>query len=227
VLHRAEDPTDEVEGARFLADQIRTATFIELSGSDHFPWMGDQDSILREVSRFLNNVQAEEADFDRVLATVLFTDIVNSTQLASEMGDAEWSSLLEKHFVIMRSVLSRYRGHEVNTTGDGVLATFDGPGRALRCALAAIEALSQIGVQIRVAVHTGEIQQLPGDVGGLAVHVAARIAALADPGEILVSRTVEELVSGSGIEFADGGTFELKGVPAEWTLFRVIQPGSQ
>ena len=224
VLHRTGDPEDEIEGGRFLASQIGTAKFVELAGSDHFPWLGDQDSVLREVSRFVQGVQAEEADFDRVLATVLFTDIVDSTRMVSEMGDGEWSSLLRRHYLVMRSVLSRFRGNEVNTTGDGILATFDGPGRAVRCALAAIEASHQIGVEIRAGGHTGEIQQLPGDVGGIAVHVAARIAALANPGEVLVSRTVKELASGSGLEFASRGNFELKGVPGDWPLFQVVQP---
>lgn len=226
VLHRTEDPEDEIEGARFLAGQIRTATLVELAGSDHFPWMGDQDAVLREVTGFLASVRAEEADFDRVLATVLFTDIAGSTQTASDMGDVAWSSLLEKHYAIMRSVLSRYRGTEVNTTGDGVVATFDGPGRALRCAFAAVEASGRVGLQIRVGAHTGEIQRLPGDIEGLAVHVAARVVALAEPGETLVSRTVKELVSGSGLEFADRGTFELKGIPGDWQLFRAVQPAT-
>lgn len=223
VLHRTEDPEDEVQAGRLLAERIRTAEFLELPGGDHFPWVGDQDSVLGEVKAFLRTIRDEESEFNRVLATVMFTDIVNSTRRASELGDRDWAAVLEAHQRVMRSVLSRYKGTEVNTTGDGFMATFDGPGRAVRCALASVEAVRQVGVEIRAGCHTGEIQSMGDDIGGIAVHAASRVAALADPGEVLVSRTVKELSVGSGLVFSDRGVHALKGVPDEWPLFAVHQ----
>lgn len=222
VLHRTDDTQHDVRSGRFVASQIRTARFVELPGVDHFPWIGDQHAVLREVEQFLSAIRDEEASFNRVLATVMFTDIVESTNTAASVGDREWIDLLEEHHKIIRSLLARYKGHEVETTGDGFLATFDGPARAVRCAQEAAAAVRSIGLEIRAGCHIGEVEFAGEGVRGITVNIAARIAALAEAGEVLVSRTVTELVTGSGLRFVDRGAHDLKGVPGEWRLFLAV-----
>jgi class 3 adenylate cyclase len=207
-----------------MSEHIRTARFVELAGIDHFPWFGNQDTIIRKVEKFLETVRADEASFDRVLATVMFTDIVESTDTVASLGDRSWAALLDQHRRVFRSVLARYKGREVKTTGDGFLAIFDGPARAVRCAQEAVSAVRAIGLDIRVGCHIGEIELEDDDVQGITVHIAARISALANGGEVLVSRTMTELVAGSGFIFEDRGTYELKGVPGKWHLFLAGNP---
>ena len=170
----------------------------------------------------MRSVSAEEASFDRVLATVLFTDIVGSTEKAAALGDTAWKELLERHHAVVRAMIGRYRGAEIDTTGDGFLATFDGPARGVRCAQAIIEALKPLGLEVRAGLHTGEVETIDGKVGGIAVHVGARVGALAGPSQVLVSQTVKDLVGGSGLTFEDAGEHELKGVPDRWRLYRVV-----
>ncbi|MGA9162030.1 MAG: adenylate/guanylate cyclase domain-containing protein [Actinomycetota bacterium] len=222
VLHRTGDQAYSVEEGRYVAEHIAGAQFVELDGVDHLPPWGDADAIVREIDRFLGSVLDEEADFDRVLATVMFTDIVGSTQRASQMGDRAWRQLLVTHHQRVGGLLARYRGREVDTAGDGFFATFDGPARAIRCAMAIAQAIQDLGIEVRVGLHTGEIE-LEGDaVRGIAVHIGARVASLAGPGEVLVSSTVKDLVAGSGLTFEDRGEHELKGVPDRWHLYRVV-----
>jgi class 3 adenylate cyclase len=220
VLHRTEDSLVEVEHSRYMAERIPDAKLVELPGVDHLWWFGDQDAIVDEVQEFLTGARSAPEP-DRVLATVMFTDIVGSTKRAADVGDSRWRELLERHEAIVRRELERHRGHEVNTTGDGFLATFDGPGRAIGCARAIAEAVRSLGIEVRAGLHTGECEVMNGDVGGIAVHTGARVSAEARPGEVLVSSTVKDLVAGSGIEFEDRGTHELKGVPGEWRLYAV------
>jgi class 3 adenylate cyclase len=202
----------------YLAEHIAGARRVEVPGSANLIWAGDQDRVLAEIQEFLTGMRPHDQP-DRVLATVLFTDIVDSTRLAAQVGDAAWRDLLAKHHALVRTELERHRGREVDTTGDGFLATFDGPARAIRCAAAIRDALRSVGLQVRAGLHTGEIERMDGDIGGLAVHIGARVAGLARAGEVLVSGTVKDLVVGSGIEFDDRGTHELKGVPGEWHLW--------
>ena len=197
-----------------------TPRYVELPGTDNLIWAGDQDAIVAEIQDFVTGVRPA-ADRRRVLATVLFTDIVGSTQLAAELGDHRWKSLLADHNRVVRRQLDRFGGHEVRVVGDGFLATFDGPARAVRCALAIRDGVRELGLDIRAGLHTGEVEVLPDDIAGLAVHVGARISALAGAGEVLVSSTVKDLVVGSGLVFDDRGSRELKGVPDEWRLFAV------
>jgi class 3 adenylate cyclase len=220
VLHRTGDLDANVEEGRWIASQIPGARFVELAGVDHLPWVGDQDAVLDEVQEFLTGARPSPEP-DRVLATVLFTDIVGSTERASELGDRRWRELLEQHHTVVRRQLERYQGREVDTAGDGFLATFDGPARAIRCARAIAGALRELGLDVRAGLHTGECELLGGKVAGVAVHTGARVAARAGPGEVLVSQTVKDLVAGSGIEFEERGTHELKGVPGEWRLYAV------
>jgi class 3 adenylate cyclase len=220
ILHRTGDLDSNVEEGRWIADRIPGATFVELPGDDHLPWVGDQDSVLDEVERFLTGRLAA-AEPDRVLATILVTDIVRSTERAAELGDRAWSELLEKHHAIVREQLRAFRGEEVDTAGDGFLATFDGPGRAIRAAAAIRDGLAENGIEVRCGLHSGEVQRSGEKISGIAVHLAARIAATAEPGEIRVSDTVRSLVAGSGIEFSDRGAVALKGVPEERALFAV------
>jgi class 3 adenylate cyclase/pimeloyl-ACP methyl ester carboxylesterase len=225
VLHRAEDRDIPVEVGRYLAEHIPGAKYVELPGVDHFPFVGDADALLDEIEEFLTGVRPV-AEPDRVLATVLFTDIVRSTERAAELGDRRWRDLLESHYAVVRRELGRFRGREVKTAGDGFLATFDGPARAIRCACAITDSVRPLGLQIRAGLHTGECELMGDDVGGIAVHIGARVAAGAEPGEVLVSSTVKDLVAGSGIRFVDRGAHTLKGVPGEWRLFGVVRDGA-
>lgn len=223
VLHATGDRICHVENGRFLARTLPSAKYVEMNNDDHVPWFAP-DQVLDEIREFLTGSR-EAAAPDRVLATLLFTDIVDSTRLASEIGDRRFRETLEAHNMAVRRQLSRFRGIEVDTAGDGFFATFDGPARAIRCAGAIVEAVRQIGLEIRAGVHTGEVERLPGKVGGLAVHVAARVAGQAGAGQIVTSGTVRDLVAGSGIEFNDLGDRELKGVPGTWRLFEVVNAG--
>jgi class 3 adenylate cyclase len=213
------------ETGRFLADRIPGSKLVEQSsagGIYRFHWYARGDPITEEVERFLAQLREEETSFDRVLATVLFTDIVGSTDQAAALGDREWRHLLERHHATIRALLARYRGREIDTAGDGFFASFDGPARAVRCAGALVDAVRPLGIQIRAGLHTGEVETIDDKVGGLAVAIGARVASLAGPGEVLVSSTVRDLVAGSGLAFDDAGEHELKGVPDRWRLFRVV-----
>jgi class 3 adenylate cyclase len=219
IIHRTDDRAVSVEQGRYLAAHIPGARYVELPGADHLPWVNGDD-ILAEMEEFVTGSRpATEAD--RVLATVLFSDIVDSTRLAAELGDRRWRRLLEAHHAMVREELRRHRGEEIDTAGDGFLARFDGPARAIRCAVDLRRAVAGLDLRLRIGVHTGEVERLDGKLGGIAVHIGARVAALAGPGEILVSGTVRDLVAGSGIGFEDRGTHQLKGVPGEWRLFAV------
>jgi class 3 adenylate cyclase len=222
VMHRIADSFTRFEQARYIAERIPGAKLVELAGDAHAPFMDDSGAVLDEIERFLAAIRAEEAEFDRVLATVLFTDIVGSTHQAEVSGDHAWRELAERHHATVRALLARYRGTEVNTAGDGFFATFDGPARAARCALAIVEAVKPLGIEVRAGVHTGEIETVAGEVGGIAVHIGARIGALAGPSEVLASSTVKDLTAGSGLSFEDAGEHELKGVSEPWHLYRVV-----
>ena len=228
VLNRDQETEHLREGSRHMARHIPGARHAELPGSDHAPFAGDSASYLREIEQFLEETWKagawEEAEPDRVLATVLFTDIVGSTAKAVELGDARWRELLEQHHALIRRQLARFRGKEIDTAGDGFFASFDGPARAIRCATAIAESIRELGVELRAGLHTGECELLDGKVGGIAVHIGARVAAAAAPGEVLVSSTVRDLVAGSGLEFDDRGTAELKGMPDAWRLYAVRTP---
>ena len=218
VIHRTGDRDVNVEEGRWLAEQVPRARFVELPGDDHFPWVGDQDVILDEIQEFLTGVRPAP-EVDRVLTTVLFTDIVGSTEWAARLGDRAWKELLERHHSLVRTELARFRGREVDTAGDGFFSTFDGPARAIRCACSIRDGLRQLGIEIRAGLHTGEVELTGDRVRGIAVHIGARVAAAAQPSEVLVSSTVKDLVAGSGIRFADRGAHVLKGIPGEWHLF--------
>lgn len=225
VLHRTADVIP-VEYGRYLGEHVPGARFVELAGNDHMPWLGNSDAVLDEVEQFLTGARGA-AEPDRVLATVLFTDIAGSTERAAALGDDRWRVLLESHNELVRRQLAAFGGREVKTLGDGFLATFDGPGRAIRCACGIREAIGSLGVDVRAGVHTGECEVIGADIGGMAVHIGARVAARAAPGEVLVSSAVRDLVVGSGIEFAHRGTYELKGVPGEWQLLAVAGDGQR
>jgi pimeloyl-ACP methyl ester carboxylesterase len=220
VLHRTGDRDVSVEEERWIAGQIPGSTFVELPGDDHLPWLGDTDGLLDEVETFLTG-ERRRPDPHRWLATVLFTDIVESTVQAAALGDRHWHDLLERHNALVRRELDRYGGTEVDTAGDGFFATFDGPARAVRCASAIVEAVRELGLEVRAGVHTGEVEGVDGTVRGIAVHIGARVAHEAGPGEVLVSSTVKDLVVGSGLRFRERGRTELKGVPGEWQLYAV------
>ncbi len=219
VVARADTAIESVH-SRYLAERIAGATYVELPGRGSLLWSGDQDALLREIEHFVTGSRPAPRH-DRVLATMLFTDIVGSTDRAAEIGDARWRELLAEHDQLVRRALDRFEGREVKTTGDGFLATFDGPARAIRCAQAIHEFLRAIGVDVRAGLHTGEIDLVDGDVGGIAVHLGARVMAEADAGETVVSSTVKDLVVGSGIAFEDRGEHHLKGVPGTWRLYAV------
>jgi len=219
IVHRTDDQVCNVGNAHWLAENIRGAKYVELAGADHIPWI-DGDDILEEIREFMTGVR-EPAEPDRVLATVLFTDIVGSTERARELGDRRWRDLLERHHDAVRRELGRFRGREVDTTGDGFFATFDGPARAIRSAKAITESVRALGLEIRAGLHTGEVELAGESVRGIAVHTGARVAALAGPSEVLVSQTVKDLVAGSGIDLEERGAHELKGVPGEWRLYAV------
>jgi len=220
VLQRDVDVFRDPGHSKYLAEHIPGAKLVELAGVDHLPYVGDADAVLEEVQEFLTGARTLP-DHDRVLATVLFTDIVGSTERASVLGDRKWTELLERHDAVTRQALEVFRGVEIETTGDGFLATFDGPARAIRCAQAIVDAVRGIGLEVRAGIHTGEIEFMGDEVGGIAVHIGARVAALAGPSQVLVSGTVKDLVTGSDIEFEDHGTYPLKGLPGEWRLFAV------
>jgi class 3 adenylate cyclase len=223
VVHHADDPFVVPARGKYIADHISGAKYVELPGCNvlHFvePWRPS----FQEIYEFLTGHQAEVAD-DRVLATVLFTDIVDSTRRAAQMGDRDWHALLDAHDVIVRSQLARFRGREVNTSGDGFLAMFDGPQRAIRCAMAIRDAVKALGIEVRAGLHTGECELRGDDIGGIAVHIGARVSVLAGPNEVLVSSTLRDLVIGSGLAFEDRGAHQLKGVPGEWRIFAVASP---
>jgi pimeloyl-ACP methyl ester carboxylesterase len=218
VTHRHGDRVVNRRAGQDLAAHIPNARYVELPGIDHVPWAGDADAVLGEIEEFLTGARSAPEP-DRVLATVMFTDIVGSTERATELGDARWRDLLSEHQAAVRRELDRFRGREVKTLGDGHLATFDGPARAIRCGHAIAEAARGAGLEVRIGLHTGEVEVMDGDVGGIAVHIAARVGALAGTGEVLVSGTVKDLVAGSGIPFLDRGTKELKGIADEWRLY--------
>jgi class 3 adenylate cyclase len=220
VFQRSDDVYRDPGNSRYLAEMIPEATHVELTGRDHLPFVGDQDAVLDEIQEFLTGIRQGPAP-DRVLATVLFTDLVGSTERAARIGDQAWRHLLERHNILVRQELGRFRGREIHTIGDGFLASFDGPARAVRCAQAICSQARGLGLEVRAGVHTGEIELVHDDVRGLAVHIGARIMSRAGPGEVLVSATVKDLVFGSGLEFEDRGTHVLKGVPGEWRLFAV------
>ena len=221
IIHRKDDVTVNVEGGRLLAERIPDAKYVELSGADHLPFVGENpNQILDEMAQFLTG-GLRPIETERILATVLFTDIVDSTKLAAELGDRQWRDLLERHHSLVRGDLNRFRGHEIDTAGDGFFATFDGPARGIRCACAIRDAVSNLNITIRAGLHTGECEVMGDKVSGIAVHIGARVMKKAEPGEVLVSSTVKDLVAGSGLDFNDRGKHSLKGIPGEWRLFLV------
>jgi class 3 adenylate cyclase len=220
VLHRRTDALISVEWGRDLAAQIPNAKYIEYPDGDHMPTTGDTDAILGDIEEFITgHRESPSTDLERVLATVLFTDIVDSTRSAAEMGDQTWRRLLDSHDELAKQMVEKHRGTLIKSTGDGILATFDGPGRAVRCALAFETASKQIGLPLRAGLHTGEIEIRGRDIGGIAVHAAARVMVQSNADEVLVSRVVTDLVAGAGLKFSDRGSHELKGLPGRWDLF--------
>ncbi len=220
VLHHTDDPLVPPEWGKDVADHISGAKYVELPGRNLYHFVEPWRESFQEIAEFLTGEQAEVPD-DRVLATVLFTDIVGSTRRAAEIGDRDWHALLDAHDAVVRAQLARFRGREVNTAGDGFLATFDGPQRAIRCAMSIRDAVQSLGIEVRAGLHTGECEIRGDDIGGIAVHIGARVSALAGPNDVLVSSTLRDLVIGSGLVFEDRGAHELKGVPGEWRLFAV------
>ncbi len=229
VLHRVGDRNVMVRNAHYAAEEIPGARSILLPGDDHLPWVGDSQAIVDAIRDFLTDLWRSDAwqglEPDRMLATVLFTDIVDSTAQAVRLGDREWRRLLEEHNVAVRRQLARFRGTEQDAAGDGVFASFDGPGRAIRCAESIIGAVESLGLEVRAGLHTGECEVVDGKIAGIAVHIGSRVAAQAGPGEILVSRTLHDLVAGSDFEFEPRGAHELKGVPGAWELFALSGTG--
>jgi class 3 adenylate cyclase/pimeloyl-ACP methyl ester carboxylesterase len=226
VMHRKETTAWDVRSGRYLADHIAGSRLVELPGAEFSPSLGDQETLFAALESFLDDVALGgqwEVEPDRVLATVLFTDIVGATSRAAELGDRAWRELLERHHEVVRTQLGRFRGKEVDTAGDGFFASFDGPARAITCALAIVDTMPELGLQVRAGLHTGECELIDGKVAGIAVHTGARVVANAQPGEVLVSSTVKDLVAGSGIAFQDRGLHELKGIPGEWHLYAVAR----
>lgn len=219
VIHRTDDVTIDVDGGRFLAGHIPGARYVELPGTDHIPFVGENAMEIADlIGEFLTGSKAPIAA-DTVLATVLFTDIVGSTEKAASLGDRRWRDLLDHHHAVVRRNLERFRGREIDTAGDGFLAAFDGPARGVRCACAIADDISSLGIDVRAGLHTGECEVMGDKVGGIAVHIGARVAALAGPREVLVSSTVKDLVAGTGLRFGDRGSQSLKGVPGQWRIF--------
>jgi len=221
VLHRRDDANFRVGHGRYLAEQLPNVKYVELPGADCLFWVADTEEMLEEIAVFLTGTR-HGPEPDRVLATVLFTDFVGSTQQLAELGDRRWAALLDQHDYMVEHTLDRYRGRLVKTTGDGILAIFDAPALAIRCAIALRDELQGLGIRIRAGIHTGEIERRADDVGGLGVHIAARVQSLAAPGQLLVSRTVTDLVIGSGLTFEEHGEHQLKGIPGTWHLFTVV-----
>jgi class 3 adenylate cyclase len=220
VVQHTDDPLILPEWGGYVADRISGAKYVELPGRNMYHFVEPWRESFQEIAEFLTGHQAEVTD-DRVLATVLFTDIVDSTRRAAEIGDRNWHALLDAHDAVVRAQLSRFRGREVNTSGDGFLAMFDGPQRGIRCAMAIRDAVAALGIEVRAGLHTGECEVRGDDIGGIGVHIGARVSALAGPNDVLVSSTLRDLVIGSGLEFEERGSYELKGVPGEWRLFAV------
>ncbi|KPK90340.1 MAG: hydrolase [Deltaproteobacteria bacterium SM23_61] len=222
ILHAADDRVAHIGNGRYLAEQIPGAKLVELPGEDHMFLFGNRDTIIDEIEEFLTGVRPDhEAEYDRVLATILFTDIVGSTERAAALGDRRWRDVLEQCYKVARRELARFRGREIDTAGDGIFAAFDGPARAIRCAWRIRDSVRAIGIDLRTGLHAGECEVVGAKIGGIAVHTGARVAATAAPGEILVSSTVKDLVAGSEISFQSRGIHTLKGVPGEWPLFAV------
>jgi class 3 adenylate cyclase len=219
-IHRTGDLDTNIEESRWMVTQVEGARLVEFTGADHFPWLGDQDSILDEMQEFLTG-ERPPPDFTRILTTILFTDIVESTKLAHEFGDQAWKSLLDKHSRICEENIKHFRGRLIKDTGDGILAIFDGPGRSVQCAKAISADTKSLGIHIRAGIHTGEIELRGNDTAGVAVHLAARVASLANSDEVLVTRTVRDLVAGSGIQFSDHGTHEFRGFSEAWQVYAV------
>jgi class 3 adenylate cyclase len=224
VLHRADDRVVPAPMARALARDLPGARYVELEGGDHLPWTQDPDTLLDEIEEFVTGTRRAREP-ERMLATIVFTDIVGSTEHAADAGDREWRRLLERHDELVRRHLSRYRGREIKQLGDGFLAAFDGPARAVECAAAIADGVRPLGIEVRAGVHTGECEVRNGDLAGMAVHIGARVGACAESGEVLVSGTVKDLVVGSELRFEDRGTRELKGVPGEWRLYALARSG--
>jgi class 3 adenylate cyclase len=221
VVHRKDNRASLVGHGRYLAEHIPGARYVELPGVEHLPYVGDSDAIVTEIEEFLTGMRRVESD--RVLATIMFCDIVRSTDLVSELGDRRWHDVLDGYYAMIRRQLERFAGREIKTIGDGLLATFDGPARAIRCAQAIRDGARQLSLDVRVGLHTGEVERMGDDIGGLAVHIGERVCGSAGAGEVLTSRTVVDLVAGSGITFSDRGEHELKGVPDRWHLYAVDQ----
>ncbi len=220
IIHNVGDRAVPVEASRYMAERIPGAKYVELPGNDHLPFVGNAAAILDEIEEFLTGVR-RGPETDRVLATVMFTDIVDATRKAAELGDRRWRDLLDAHHTVVREQLAKFRGREIDTAGDGFLAAFDGPARAVRAACSISDGVRPLGLEIRAGLHTGECEVMGPKLGGIAVHIGARVAALGQAGEVLVSSTVRDLVAGSGLRFEDRGTHALKGVPGEWHLFAV------
>jgi pimeloyl-ACP methyl ester carboxylesterase len=221
VLHKRDDQAVPLEEGKYIADHIPGAKFVELPGTDHWPWIGHEDAV-EEIQEFLTGMR-ETAATHRAVVTVMFVDIVDSTKRAAELGDRRWADLLESFYAVVRRELDRSEGREIDTAGDGFFVTFDGPARAIRCATALVDKVEELGLWIRIGIHTGECERMVDKVRGLGVVIGARVGALAGPGEILVSRTVQDLVIGSGLTFEDAGEHELKGVSDRWHLYRVVK----
>ena len=220
VLRRSNDPGNSIDASRYLAEHIPGAKFVELPGEAHLHFVGNGDAFVDEIQEFLTG-ERTMPEPDRILATVLLTDIADSTRRAAELGDQRWRELLGNHNALAKKAIARFRGRSVKSTGDGFLATFDGPARAIRCAFAIRDESRQLGLAIRSGLHTGEVELIGDDIGGIAVHFAARVAAKAKADEVWTSRTVKDLVAGSGLAFSERGNFELKGIPGTWPLFTV------
>ncbi len=222
LLAKIDDVEFPIARMRWIATQIAGARLREFPGDAHFFWVEEYDSMLQEIEHFVGEFREQEAELERFLATVLFTDIVDSTTTAASLGDRRWKETVEAHHARVRGQLARYRGTEIDTAGDGFFATFDGPARAIRCAMSTVAAVRDLGIQVRAGLHTGEVEQIADKVGGIAVNIGARVAALAGASEVVASQTVKDLVSGSGIVFEDAGEHELKGIPDRWHLYRVV-----